>query len=123
MVVLRCTCHLMRHFSVHKTLGILNEHFYWPNMKHNVQPMSAKCITCRQAKFRVEPHDLYTPLHVLEQPWIDISMNFILGLLRSQNGKNNIFVVVVDRFRKMAHFIACFKTNDTTHIADLFFKK
>ena len=38
---------LMGHFSIHKTLGILNEHFYWSNMKHNVQPVSAKCITCR----------------------------------------------------------------------------
>ena len=49
--------------------------------------------------------------------------NFVLRLLRSQNGKENIFVVVVvDRFREMAHFIACCKTNDATHIVDLFFK-
>ena len=27
---------LMGYFGVHKTLGILNEHFYWPNMKHDV---------------------------------------------------------------------------------------
>ena len=33
----------------------------------------------------------------------------------------NIFVVV-DRFNKMAHFIASSKTNDATHISDLFLK-
>ena len=59
---------LMRHFGVHKILGMLNEHFYWPNMKHDVSSLCAKCITCRQAKFRVKPHGLYTPLPVLEQP-------------------------------------------------------
>ena len=84
--------------------------------------MCAKCITCRQTKSRVKPHGLYTPLLAPEQPWIDISMDFVLGLPRSQNGKDNIFVVV-DRFSKMAYFIACSKTNDATHIDDLFFKE
>jgi len=46
---------------------------------------------------------LFTPLRVPKEPCVDISMDFILGLPRSKQGRDLIFVVV-DRFSNMAHF-------------------
>jgi hypothetical protein len=76
----------------------------------------------KKAKSRLNPHSLYMPLLVLSTPWVDISMDFVLGLPRTKSGRDNTFVVV-DRFSKMAHFIPCYKSDDVVHIADLFFKE
>ena len=113
---------LMGHFGVLKTYDILHEHFYWVNMKKDVAKLCESCIECRQAKSKVLPQGLYTPLPVPEHPWVDLSMDFVLGLPRSSTGRDSI-LVVVDRFSKMAHFIPCKKVNDASHVADLVFKE
>ena len=91
-------------------------------MKCDVERICEKCITCKHAMSRVLPHGLYKPLPIPSGPWVDISMDFVLGLPRSKRGKDFVFVVV-DRFSKMAHFIPCHKTDDATNIANLFFKE
>jgi hypothetical protein len=111
---------LMGHFGMKKTEDILADHFFWPKMRRDVERFVARCRTCQIAKLRLNPHGLYVPLPVPNAPWEDISMDFVLGLPRTKKGRDNVFVVV-DRFSKMAHFIPCHKTNDATHVADLFF--
>nr|KYP60064.1 Transposon Ty3-G Gag-Pol polyprotein [Cajanus cajan] len=113
---------LMDHFGVDKTLSLLKCKFYWPHMRVDVQRHCSKCINCLQAKSRAMPHGLYTPLPIASSPWVDISMDFVLGLPRTQRGFDSIFVVV-DRFSKMVHFIPCHKVDDASYIAKLFFKE
>jgi len=113
---------LAGHYGENKTSLILREHYYWPCMDKDVQDVIKRCATCHVAKSHSLPQGLYTPLPIPTQPWEDVSMDFILGLPRTQRGKDSVFVVV-DRFSKMAHFLPCTKTNDATAIADLYFKE
>ncbi|XP_074284242.1 uncharacterized protein LOC141608797 [Silene latifolia] len=112
---------LAEHFGVVKTVEVLKEHFFWPKLLGDVTSIVAKCVTCKMAKSSFKP-GLYTPLPVLTHPWEDVSMDFIVALPRTQRGKDSI-LVVVDRFSKMAHFVACHKTDDASNVAELYFRE
>ncbi|XP_048627321.1 uncharacterized protein LOC125596017 [Brassica napus] len=43
---------LMGHFGRDKTLSVLTDHFFWPNMKRDVENLCAKCIVCLKIKSR-----------------------------------------------------------------------
>ena len=112
---------LASHYGENKTSIILKEHFYWPNMDKDVQDILRRCATCQATKSHSLPQGLYMPLPVPTSPWVDVSMDFVLGFPRTQRSKDSIFVVM-DRFSKIAHFIPCTKTSDATLVVELYFK-
>ncbi|XP_074302274.1 uncharacterized protein LOC141633751 [Silene latifolia] len=112
---------LAGHFRVAKTVEILQEHFLWPRLQKDVHNVVGKCVTCQVSKSKFKPGE-YTPLPIPVRPWDDVSMDFIVALPRTQRGKDAI-MVVVDRFSKMAHFVACHKTDDASNVADLYYRE
>ena len=74
-------------------------------MKQAVESYIKKCDVCQHAKHsNTHPAGLLQPLPLPQGVWMDLSMDFLEGLPRSQ-GYNVIFVVV-DKLTKYAHFMA-----------------
>ncbi|PKU69610.1 RNA-directed DNA polymerase [Dendrobium catenatum] len=124
-LVLISECHdsgMAGHFGRDKTLSLIKEKFYWPAIHKDVNRYVRGCRICKRAKTPGTNAGLYLPLPVPSGPWEDVSMDFVLGLPHTQRNKDSI-MVVVDRFSKMAHFVACNKTLDATHIGDLYFRE
>jgi hypothetical protein len=76
----------MGHFGRDKTYEMLVDHFYWPNMRRDVERLVQRYVTCHKAKSKLNPHGLYIPLPVPSVPWEDINMDFVLGLPMTKRG-------------------------------------
>ncbi|WVZ52452.1 LOW QUALITY PROTEIN: hypothetical protein U9M48_003507 [Paspalum notatum var. saurae] len=89
-------------YSIHpgstKMCYDLKERFWWYGMMHAVAEYVVVCDTCQHVKAEHQrPAGLLQPLKVSEWKWEKITVDFIMGLPRTQK--------VLDRFTKLAHFI------------------
>ena len=90
---------LMGHFGRDKTFATLSKNYFLPKMFRDVSRSTNQCSTYRKAKSKAQSHGLYVPLPSPYQPWEDVSMDFVLGLPRTQNGKDSVFVLWTDSLR------------------------
>src|SRR6266550_4623710 len=104
-----------------KTFELLSRDYYWPFMRKDVERYVANCHTCRRVKPRRHaPHGTLLPLPVPNQPWLDIAMDFVVGLPESEGC--NAAWVVVDRLSKQRHFVPCTAKISAEGLADLFIR-
>ncbi|WVZ93809.1 hypothetical protein U9M48_039764 [Paspalum notatum var. saurae] len=114
-------------YSIHpgstKMYHDLKERFWWYGMKRAVAEYVAVCDTCQRVKAEHQrPAGLLQPLKIPEWKWEEISMDFIVGLSKTQKGYNSIWVVV-DRLTKVAHFIPVNTTYSGAKLAELYISR
>jgi hypothetical protein len=90
---------LAEHFVHDKTFSKLNGLYFWPGMRTDIKKFVDRCRICQHTKGKRQNTGLYQPLPILERPWDAVSMDFILGLSRTQRGYDYIFLVV-ENFQK-----------------------
>jgi hypothetical protein len=91
-------------------------------MKSGIKNYVERCLKCQVSKIEeVKSPGLLQPLGVPKLKFESISMDFIVGLPKTQAGFDSI-LVVVDRLTKIAHFIPMVSTISTSRIVELFMK-
>jgi hypothetical protein len=69
----------------------LKSRYWWYGMKRAIAEYVAQCDNCQRVKTeRQRPAGLLQPLKILEWKWEEISMDFIVGLPKTQNGYDSI---------------------------------
>lgn len=97
--------------------------YWWSGMKNDIADYVARCLTCQQVKAEHQrPSGLLQPLEIPKWKWEDISMDFIVGLPKVQQGYNAIWVVV-DRLTKTAHFLPMTDKIDAFRLGQLYVKE
>ena len=73
------------HFGTYKTIGRVRANFYWPKMDEHITEYVRSCDVCQRNKvIRHKKYGLLEPLEVPMRPWTAISMDFIVGLPKSE---------------------------------------
>lgn len=103
-----------------KMIEELRELFWWKGLRRDVADFVSKCLVCQKVKFeRQKSSGLLQPLSVPDWKWDSISMDFVVGLPRTQRGNDAIWVIV-DRLTKVARFLPMKNTWGAQQLADAY---
>jgi len=110
------------HPGITKTLQLLSQYYWWPNMKTFVTEYIRGCATCQMTKVNTHPnHPPLFPILPTENacPFKTIAMDFITKLPQS-GGYDTILTITDTDCSKVSIFIPCHKTIDSEGVALLY---
>ena len=111
---------LRGHMSQDKSIALVEAWYNWLHLKRDVEKFIKHRYTCQNAKGHAQNTGLYSLLPIPEAFQDGLSIDFMLGLPRTQWGTYSFFMIV-DWFSKTAHCISYNKTYDTKNITQLLF--
>lgn len=92
-------------------------------MKSEVVECFQNCLECQQVKVEHQyPTGLLQLLPFPEWKWEIITLDFSIGLPKLKR-KNDSIMVMVDKLRKIKHFISLQLTNKDIQIVDIFMRE
>ena len=107
------------HSGYLKSLHRAKKDWFWHGMKKDIKAYIRGCDTCQRLKHETsKPTGLLQPLAIPPRPWHSISMDFVEGLPTSR--KQNVILVIVDRFTKYVQFISLSHPYTASKVAALF---
>lgn len=107
------------HGGTQKTYKAISEVFYWRNMRKEVLDFIKGCEVCQKVKYPTDKKQgLLQPLPIPDRPWVDLTMDFIVGLPSSRGFM--VVLVMVVRFTKGVHFNPLRPSFTTSQVADIF---
>jgi len=106
---------ISNHSDMNQTLNLLRWLYCWLKMRMTIKHYIQNCYVCRRSKAsRDQINELLKLLFISEQWWQDISLNFIINLLKSD--ESNAILTVIDRLSKEHHYIFCWSDDKETFV-------
>jgi len=103
------------HSDMNWTLNLLRWSYCWLKMRTTIKRYIQNCyVYCRSKASRDQINELLKSLSISEQRWQDISLNFIIDLLKSD--ESNAILTVIDRLSKERHYILCWSDDKETFV-------
>jgi hypothetical protein len=110
---------LTRPTVTHKVLHQINQNFWWPGWRKDIERYVFDCLVCQRNKAQtVKKAGLLQPLSIPSFKWESVSMDFITQLPVTKSGYDAI-AVFVDRLSKMVHFAPTYTDCSARDVARL----
>ena len=94
------------HWSLEKTIQLIQRNYYWPTMTTDVQEVVTTCNVCQRVQIQKKGDQ--APIRFIEAqyPWEIVTVDFVSGFTPTAR-KHTAICVICDRFTRMMHAETC----------------